>query len=257
LTTYAIHLDNFEGPLDLLLHLIKKHEMDIYDIPMAKITSQYLALIDSMKILNLDIAGEYLLMAATLVHIKSKMLLPKIVEDDEEVEEEDPRAELVRRLLEYQKYKEAAIDLDHLPQLDRDVFVRTVSEPEVSADNEGEFVAVGLFDLIEALQEVLKKNPEPSFHEISLEQLSVTERVNSILTRLHGLESLAFNDLLTVQVQRNEVIVTFLAMLELVKMRMVRLMQNSRHGTIWIFPSIVIDAEEDIDLGGDDSFGYS
>ena len=104
--SYAIQLENFEGPLDLLLHLIKKNEMDVYDIPMAAITEQYLAILDTMKTLNLDLAGEFLLMAATLLHIKSKLLLPKIVEEELEEEEEDPRAELVRRLLEYQKYKE-------------------------------------------------------------------------------------------------------------------------------------------------------
>jgi segregation and condensation protein A len=108
---YEIQLENFEGPLDLLLHLIKKNEMDVYDIPMAEITKQYLDILDTMKTLNLDVAGEFLLMAATLLHIKSKMLLPKIVEDELEEEEEDPRAELVRRLLEYQKYKEVSLTL--------------------------------------------------------------------------------------------------------------------------------------------------
>jgi segregation and condensation protein A len=121
---YAIQLENFEGPLDLLLHLIKKNEMDVYDIPMAEITRQYLSILDAMKSLNLDLAGEFLLMAATLLHIKSKMLLPKIVEDELEEEEEDPRAELVRRLLEYQKYKEVSLTLESKPQLGRDLFAR-------------------------------------------------------------------------------------------------------------------------------------
>ena len=256
MTDYAIHLENFEGPLDLLLHLIKKNEMDIYDIPMAEITAQYIGIIDSMKTLNLDVAGEYLLMAATLIHIKSKLLLPKIVEEEEEIEEEDPRAELVRRLLEYQKYKEAALDLEELPQLERDLFARSAPEPEIFEETEGEFVAIGLFDLIEALQDVLRKSPEPSFHDVDLEQLSVTDRVNAILASLHGLESLAFVDLLAEQAKKSEVIVTFLAMLELVKMRMVRLMQNTRQGTIWIFPTIVMDENEEMEIG-DDSLGYT
>ena len=121
---YEIKVENFEGPLDLLLHLIKKNEMDIYDIPMAEITSQYLGMIDAMKSLNLDVAGEFLLMAATLVHIKSRMLLPPSEEEELEEEEEDPRAELVRRLLEYQKYKDAAETLDSFPLLHRDIFAR-------------------------------------------------------------------------------------------------------------------------------------
>ncbi|MDH3998596.1 MAG: segregation/condensation protein A, partial [Desulfuromonadales bacterium] len=156
--SYSVHLENFEGPLDLLLHLIKKNEMDIYDIPMAEITSQYLAILDTMKTLNLDVAGEFLLMAATLIHVKSKLLLPKVAEDETEEEEDDPRAELVRRLLEYQKYKEVSLTLDDSPQLYRDVFARKAPEPEVLEAVAGEFVAVGLYDLLEALKEVLRES---------------------------------------------------------------------------------------------------
>jgi segregation and condensation protein A len=127
--SYEIRIENFEGPLDLLLHLIKKNEMDIYNIPIADITAQYVAYIDAMKNLNLDVAGEFLLMAATLIHIKSRLLLPQTQEDEPEEEEEDPRAELVRRLLEYQKYKEAALSLDAMPLLGREVFARTFPSP--------------------------------------------------------------------------------------------------------------------------------
>ena len=253
---YAIQLENFEGPLDLLLHLIKKNEMDVYDIPMAAITEQYLAILDTMKTLNLDLAGEFLLMAATLLHIKSKLLLPKIVEEELEEEEEDPRAELVRRLLEYQKYKEVSLTLDHTPQLGRDVFARVAPQPEVLEEAEAGFVAVGLYDLLEALREVIKENPEQLVHEVNMEQLSVTDRINAILSALQGKESVAFVDLFSDGIKRNEVIVTFLALLELVKLRLVRFMQNVHHGSIWLFPAVVIDENESLDVG-DDSLGYS
>ena len=254
--SYAIQLENFEGPLDLLLHLIKKNEMDIYDIPMAAITEQYLAILDTMKTLNLDLAGEFLLMAATLLHIKSKQLLPKIVEEDLEEEEEDPRAELVRRLLEYQKYKEVSLTLDHKPQLGRDVFARVAPQPEVLEEAEAGFVAVGLFDLLEALKEVIKESPDQLVHEVNMEQLSVTDRINAILSTLQGKESVAFVDLFSDGVKRNEVIVTFLALLELVKLRLVRFMQNVHHGAIWLFPAVVNDENEELDAG-DDALGYS
>ena len=253
---YSIQLDNFEGPLDLLLHLIKKHEMDIYDIPMTAITEQYLAILDAMKTINLDVAGEFLLMAATLLHIKSKQLLPKIVEEDQEEEEDDPRAELVRRLLEYQKYKEVSQTLDSRPQLNREVFARVAPEPEVLEDVEAGFVAVGLFDLLEALQEVFKESQEPHVHEINMEQLSVTDRINFILSALQGKESMAFVDLFSGGLKRDEMIVTFLALLELVKLRTVRFMQNTHQGSIWLFPSVTFD-ETDDQAVGDDTFGYS
>ena len=254
--SYEIHLENFDGPLDLLLHLIKKNEMDVYDIPMADITKQYLGILDTMKTLNLDVAGEFLLMAATLLHIKSKMLLPKIVEDELEEEEEDPRAELVRRLLEYQKYKEVSLTLESKPQLGRDLFARVSAEPEVMENAEAGFVAVGLFDLVEALKEVMKESPELAVHEVNLEKLSVTDRINTILSQLQGQESIAFTDLFSGGLKRTEVIVTFLALLELVKLRLVRFMQNVRHGSIWIFPAVSVEKSEDLDLG-DDSLGYS
>jgi segregation and condensation protein A len=253
---YAIHLENFEGPLDLLLHLIKKNEMDLYDIPIATITQQYLTALDTMKTLNLDVAGEFLLMAATLLHIKSKMLLPKIVEEELDDEEDDPRAELVRRLLEYQKYKEVSLTLDKQPQLGRDLYARVAPEPEVLEESEAGFVTVGLFDLVEALKAVLKESPVPFVHEVNREQLSVTDRINVILTLLQGHDSLAFNDLFSGGLKRNEMIVTFLALLELVKLRMVRFMQNAHQGTIWLFPAVVPDELNDLELG-EDTLGYS
>lgn len=253
---YDIQLENFEGPLDLLLHLIKKNEMDISDIPIAAITEQYLGILDAMKTLNLDVAGEFLLMAATLLHIKSKMLLPKMVEDETEEEEEDPRAELVRRLLEYQKYKDVSETLENKPLLGRDLFDRAAPEPEILEETEAGFVAVGLYDLLEALREVLKEKPEELVHEVNIESLSITDRITKILAELQGKESVAFLDIFGDTVKRNEIIVTFLAMLELVKMRMVRFMQNTHNGTIWLFPSVALEQTDELDVG-DESLGYT
>ncbi|MEJ2470384.1 MAG: segregation/condensation protein A [Desulfuromonadales bacterium] len=254
--TYAIQLENFEGPLDLLLHLIKKNEMDIYDIPIAAITAQYLDIIDAMKTLNLDIAGEFLLMAATLLHIKSKLLLPKTIEEETEEDEEDPRAELVRRLLEYQKYKDVSTTLEATPQLGRDLFARAAPAPEVLEEAEAGFAAIGLYDLLEALREVLQEKPTELVHEVTIEHLSVTDRINAILTLLQGKESLAFAALFGDDRKRDEVIVTFLALLELVRLRMVRFMQNTHNGTIWLFPSVTAEEAAALDVG-EDSLGYS
>ncbi len=171
---YTFRLEGFEGPLDLLLHLIQKNEIDIFDIPMALITEQYLEYLQMMKMINLDIAGEYLLMASTLLHIKSKMLLPK-PQDGEEEEGEDPRAELVRRLLEYQKYKEAAGELEKRPMLGRDVFVRWVP-PEEEASEE-ERIEVSLFELLEAFRKVLERAKLEGVHEVHLEPISVEDKI--------------------------------------------------------------------------------
>ncbi|MEJ2698319.1 MAG: segregation/condensation protein A [Desulfuromonadales bacterium] len=253
---YEIKIENFEGPLDLLLHLIKKNEMDIYDIPMAEITAQYLATIDAMKSLNLEVAGEFLLMAATLLHIKSRMLLPQQdPEEEPEPEEEDPRAELVRRLLEYQKYKDAALCLDSRPLLDREVFSRRVASSESDEQEEGELEAVGLFELVDALRRLLRENPEPVFHEVDMERLSVTDRVNTILSSLAGKETVAFTELFSARPGRGEVIVTFLALLELGKMNLVRLLQNTRYGSIWIRPAVAAEDIGSLQLE-EDTLGY-
>jgi segregation and condensation protein A len=254
--SYAVRLDNFEGPLDLLLHLIKKHEMDIYDIPIAEITAQYLATLDAMQSLNLDVAGEFLVMAATLLQIKSRLLLPQPEEEAAEEEEEDPRAELVRRLLEYQKYKEAALSLDGRPQLGREVFARVAAMPEPdTAAADGGFEAVGIYELVEALRAVLAEAPPEVFHEVDVERLSVTERVTAILSQLEGRQSLAFGDLFEERPARPQVVVTFLALLELVRLRLVKLMQNARFGPIWLFPAVTgEEAETPLD---EDNLGYA
>jgi segregation and condensation protein A len=231
---YTFRLDGFEGPLDLLLHLIQKNELDIFNIPIALITEQYLEYLQLMKVLNLDTAGEYLLMASTLLHIKSRMLLPKSSEGEEE-EEEDPRAELVRRLLEYQKYKQAAGELEGRPLLDRDVFIRLT--PTGSQEPEEERIEVNLFELLEAFQEVLKRVKPKAIHEVILEHLSVEDKIQEILALLEKENrSMAFHRLFSEEASRRVVVVTLLAILELVKMKRIRIFQMAPFETIRISP---------------------
>jgi segregation and condensation protein A len=234
-STYTFRLEGFEGPLDLLFHLIQKNELDIFNIPIALITEQYLEYLQLMKVLNLDIAGEYLLLASTLLHIKSKMLLPKSSVGEEE-EEEDPRAELVRRLLEYQRYKQAAGELEKRPMLDRDVFIRL--DPEKSGDDlEEERIEINLFDLLEAFRQVLERVKRESVHEVILEHLSVEDKIQEILTLLQRENrSLAFHRLFPEQVSRRVVVITLLAILELVKMKRIRIFQLAPFETIRISP---------------------
>jgi segregation and condensation protein A len=232
---YTVRLEMFEGPLDLLLHLIQKNEVDIFNIPIALITEQYLETLNVMKVLNLDIVGEYLLMASTLLHIKSKMLLPISVEEEEE-EGEDPRAELVRRLLEYQKYKQAAAELERRPMLHRDVFIRLVLAEDQELREE-ERIELNLFELLDAFRHVLERaKPEP-VHEVILDRISVEEKVQDILSLLRRENrSVAFHLLFPEQASRRVIIVTFLAILELVKSRLIRIFQPSLFETIRISP---------------------
>lgn len=233
-TDYTFRLQGFEGPLDLLLHLIQKNELDIFNIPIALITEQYLEYLQLMRVLNLDTAGEYLLMASTLLHIKSRMLLPRSLEGEEE-QEEDPRAELVRRLLEYQKYKEAAGELEKRPLLDRDVFIRLT--PADSEEPAEERIEVNLFELLEAFQEVLKRAKPEAVHEVVLEPISVEDKIREILALLEKENrSMAFHRLFSEEASRRVVVVTLLAILELVKMKRVRIFQMAPFETIRISP---------------------
>jgi segregation and condensation protein A len=228
---FTFRLEMFEGPLDLLLHLIQKNELDITNIPIALITEQYLEYLKLMKVLNLDTAGEYLLMASTLLHIKSKMLLPKSSAEEEE-EGEDPRAELVRRLMEYQKYKRAAGDLERRPMLDRDVFGRPFLKEEEEPEEEGK-LEVDLFELLEALRKVLERAKAETFHEVVLDRMTVEEKIEEILAFLQQEKrSMAFHLLFPEGASRRLIILIFLAILELVKMKRVRLFQPAPFETI-------------------------
>ena len=235
-----IQLEKFSGPLDLLLHLIKTNEMDIYDIQMVEITEQYLTIIEQMKQLDLDVAGEFLLMAATLIHIKSRLLLP-ISEELEEEEGEDPRAELVRRLLEYQRYKDAAESLAEMPLLDRDTFVSQFTPQELLGEAEDD-VTVGVYQLAEAFHRLLKDAPVEVFHEVVREQLSVAEHVQLVLQRLTEQKGrISFREIFPDKPTRQELVVTFLASLELVKMRMIKVEQANEFGEIWLSLAVAVD----------------
>ena len=232
-------LEIFEGPLDLLLHLIKKNEVSITDIPIAVITEQYLAMLELMEGLDLDVAGEFLVMAATLVHIKSRMLLPADETEPDEDEGGDPRDELVRRLLEYQRFKDAAGELERRDILRRDVFARS-PEPTEEVDTVG-FESVSLFDLISALRTVLERLPKDSAHQVVLETVSVREKMSLLLDDLHRRGKIVFQELFAGAVSRLEVIVTFLAMLELVKIRAVKIWQEQAVGPIVIAPAAPLE----------------
>ena len=216
-----VFLELFEGPLDLLLHLIRKQNLDIVNIPIAQITRQYIEYIQLMTELNLELAAEYLVMAALLAEIKSRMLLPR--QPDAEIEEEDPRATLIRRLQEYEVIKNAAEQLDYLPRLERDLF--TVSlDTSVLAINRP-LPEVQLKDILLAFQGVLKRVEQLSHHQIIKEPLSVRERMSTILENLKRADSLFFSQLFSRQEGRHGVVVAFLAVLELSKEGLVEIIQ--------------------------------
>jgi segregation and condensation protein A len=222
----------FEGPLDLLLHLIKKNEVSITDIPIATITEQYLATLELMQSLNLDVAGEFLVMAATLIHIKSRMLLPAGDDESEEEEGADPRDELVRRLLEYQRFKDAADQLERREVLTRDVFVRTAVPKEMPASLG--FRQVSVLELLTALRRVMERLPNETFHEVTLDKITVRQKMTLLLDALRVNGKVVFESLFADVKTRMEVIVTFLAMLELVKVRAIRIFQDEPSGPIAI-----------------------
>ncbi len=230
--SYSVKLEVFEGPLDLLLHLIKRNQVDIYDIPIATITDQYLEYLSVIRSLNLDVAGEFLLMAATLLQIKSKMLLPPGAEEEEE-EGGDPRAELVNRLLEYQKFKEAAARLNERDILERDIFVHG----HQAEDTEGEgLIEVGVFELIEALRDVLNRSSPEGAYDITLDRITIEERIAQILETVKSRGSgLLFSSLFSGMSSKEDIIITFLALLELIKMRMIKIYQRAPFGPIEIF----------------------
>ncbi len=232
--SYAVKLPAFEGPLDLLLHLIKKHEINIYDIPISLITGQYLEYLSLMTSLNLTVAGEFLVMAATLIHIKSKTLLPPSETDGEE-DEEDPRVDLVMRLLEYQRFKDAAHGFESRENEWREVFYRPASHGTDGPMDEINLVDMSLFDLLEALRGVMERAPEKKSLEIVVDELSVQDRMSLILDRLESDESITFTSLFDDDTTRLAMIVTFLALLELIRLKRVRIIQAELFGAIRVW----------------------
>ena len=235
---FRVALPNFEGPLDLLLHLIREHRLDLFDIPIALITSKYLAHLELMREIDLDIAGEFLVMASTLLHLKSRMLLPRedVPGEIEGKEEQgDPRAELVHRLLEYQKYKDAADQLFRQDLLDRDVFPRRVSVDRVPLDADEIGVReISVFKLIEALDRVLKALEPKRQHEVVREYMSLSEAMGRRATRLKSEQRVSFFSLFAHAKTRGEVIITFLALLEMCKLKLLRVTQDAFADDIWI-----------------------
>jgi segregation and condensation protein A len=234
---FPIKLDNFEGPLDLLLHLIKKNELNIHDIPIALITAQYLAAIHLMQELNLDVAGEFLVMAATLIHIKSKLLLPRpetaaAVEGDEE----DPRDALVRRLLEHEKFKAAAGLLHEREQVRSAQWLRPDGRVAELAGEEGEpELEVDLFSLLNAFQAVVERAKHRPRVLLPPEQMPVEARIEQLLDRLSETEACGFEDLFADAHERAMLIVTFLALLEMIRLKLVRVFQAGSFGPIRVY----------------------
>lgn len=227
-----IFLEAFEGPLDLLLYLIKRQNIDILDIPIADITRQYVEYVELMKELRLELAAEYLVMAAMLAEIKSRMLLPRPVEAEDE---DDPRAELVRRLQEYERFKQAAEDIDELPRLGRDVFVAGAEPPEL--ERERPQPKVELRDILAAFADVVRRAEMFSHHHVQREPLSVRERMSIVLSRVEAGKFTEFSSLFTPEEGRRGVVVTFLAVLELLKEHLIELVQAEPYAPIHVSPA--------------------
>jgi len=234
LEDYPVHLQVFEGPLDLLLHLIRKHEVNIYDIPIALVTQQYLDYLGLMQELNLDVVGEFLVMAATLIHIKSRMLLPR--PDPAQEDEEDPREALVRRLLEHQRFK-AAAELLHEREIQRSAqwlrpddrvtdVVGEAPEPEIELD---------LFSLMAAFRQVLDRARQRPRVLLPPEQLPIETRIDQLLARLSTTEACGFEELFADVQTRGGMIVTFLALLEMIRLKLVRVFQQANFGPIRVY----------------------
>jgi len=238
---FAVALPVFEGPLDLLLSLIQEHKLDIFDIPISFVTDRYLEYMDAAQALNIDLAGEYLLMAATLAHIKSRMLLPPEETADAPDGElgPDPREELVRRLLEYQKYKDAGQRMGAMPHLGRDVFVRRAREDLPLAPGDAAYLKspeLSVYRLIELMARVLKERRIEIPHEVFVERLSIGDRISVITDRLREGERITFTSLFADlgDRDRHRVVPTFLAVLEMAKLKLIRVHQPERHSEIYI-----------------------
>jgi segregation and condensation protein A len=230
---YLIQLDNvFEGPMDLLVHLIKKNELDIYDIPIALITNQYLAYLEWMKTLNIDFAGDFLLMAATLTQIKSKMLLPV---HDAENDDDDPRMEIAKPLQDYLQMKSAAERLSQRNILGDSTFVRKPDKDECGPADDGGFIQVGLFELIDAFQKILKSIPAAHKVDFSSEKISVREKISLIVDILEEKGTITFTELFDPKTDKRDIIVTFLAILEMVKLNLIQINQHVESGIIRLF----------------------
>ena len=231
---YKVQIDDiFEGPMDLLVHLIKKHEVDIYDIPIALITEKYLKYLEWMKAINIDVAGDFILMASTLTKIKSRMLLPV---HEEETDDEDPRLEIVKPLEEYLKLKSAANELSTRNVLGEDTFVRNPNQENHSMGQDDKIIKVGLFELIDAFQTILEKiSKHRGVDIITADTVSVRDRIVQIVEIFETRKSVTFNELFPMNTNKSEVVVTFLAILEMVRLSLINIVQNTQTGIIRLF----------------------
>ena len=234
--SYNVKIPAFEGPFDLLLHLIKENKVDIYDIPIAVITGQYLQYLEMMEELDLDMAGDFLVMAATLIHIKSRMLLP-VDEEAPGEEQEDPRLELIQRLLEYQTFKDASLGLREKEEEWMNIFHREpIKDEEAEAEStepELYLFDVNLFDLLGALKEILNTAP-PEIVRITREALTVKDKISHIMEMLENNDTVRFEDLFKEDRSRIQIVVTFVALLELIRLGLVRAYQENDFGNIWV-----------------------
>lgn len=234
--SYLVKLDTFEGPLDLLLFLIRKEEMDIQKIEISKITAQYLEFINTMKALDVDLASEFIVMAATLIYIKSKMLLPKTEEEAQE-EGQDPREELIRRLMEYQQFKQAAEELDKKPILNEDLFKVRLSSDQIdhTFDPKEGLIEVGVYELAVAFQELLSK-VQKTVHTVDTEEYSLEDKIVEIIQYLSQNQNqlVDFKFLFSNAPTRQEIVATFLAILELTKLGYIKLFQNGFEQAIYV-----------------------
>ena len=233
-----LHLEQFEGPFEVLLYLIKTQEIDIFDIPISKITDQYIRFLELMRDENLDVAGEFLVMAATLIQIKSKMILPVELdwEEEEDIEEEDPRLELVEKLLEYRRYRDIMLRLQALESARSDVFARNVKPEIEQSEDEDEFLEVSIYDLIQAFRGVLRYVVEGLPHTIIGEGASIDEKIAYIEDQLAEKQSISWIDLFRECKSRVEIVCCFLAILELCRMHRIRAHQHQSFGDIRLFP---------------------
>ncbi|MFW6387244.1 MAG: segregation and condensation protein A, partial [Thermodesulfobacteriota bacterium] len=235
---YEIKLEQFEGPLDLLLHLVHKNEMDIQDIRIATITAQYLQHLELMKTRNMDIASEFLVMAATLLHLKSRTLLPPSRTETEDEDGQDPEEALKARLLEYQRYKEGAQKLEEYPRLFRDVFPRPRLEEgeKHSAHPLDAHINVSVYDLVRALNEVLRPKPQPAVHMVEGGVVSITRGVHLLLRHLRGKERVSFQRCFSAATTRIEVVVQFMALLEFARLQLLEVEQHAPGAMIYLYP---------------------
>ncbi len=235
-SSYEIKLENvFEGPMDLLVHLIKKHEVDIYDIPISLITDQFLAYLEWMRSLNIEVASEFLVMAATLAHIKSRMLLPSTPSEDGETDEEDPRMEITGPLIELLQMKSVAEQLLKRPILDEDIFTRPPEKSMFLFNPDEDVVKVDLFELIHSYHQLLQRTSVHNGIHITTEKISVKQKMSDIIQTIEDKGTITFHELISDHPTKMEIIVTFLAVLELVKINLAKIVQTTKAGVIRLF----------------------